>query len=96
MFCIEIVEYKIRVPIFKYGHRPLIIPAETGEAGQPIPKFLVAPLHDITAPRQITVQSTQIQYSQEVFLYFNGLTWPHVSVAMPVPEAPIPVRLPHG
>jgi hypothetical protein len=42
------------------------------------------------------VQSTQIQYSQEVFLYFNGLTWPHVSVAMLVPEAPIPVRLPHG
>jgi hypothetical protein len=26
-------------------------------------------------------KSTQIQYSQQVFLNFNGLTWPHVSVA---------------
>jgi hypothetical protein len=28
-----------------------------------------------------TAKSTQIQYSQQVFLNFNGLTWPHVSVA---------------
>ena len=27
------------------------------------------------------IPSTQIQYSQQVFLNFNGLTWPHVSVA---------------
>lgn len=27
------------------------------------------------------ITSTQIQYSQQVFLNFNGLTWPHVSVA---------------
>src|SRR5271170_4932665 len=29
VFWIETVEYKIWVAIFKYGHRPLIIPAET-------------------------------------------------------------------
>jgi hypothetical protein len=27
------------------------------------------------------ITSTQIQYSQQVFLNFNGLSWPHVSVA---------------
>ena len=41
--------------------------------------------------RRITVKSTQIQYSQEVFLNFNTLTWPHVSVATLVPGSPIPV-----
>jgi len=34
---------------------------------------------------------TQIQYSQTVFLNFNGLSWPHVSVATLMPSAPIPV-----
>ena len=42
-------------------------------------------------PRYITVQTTQIQYSQQVFLNFKGLTWPHVSVATLVPSNPIPV-----
>jgi hypothetical protein len=45
----------------------------------------------ITAPRAITVKATQIQYSQQVFLNFNTLTWPHVSVATLVPGSPIPV-----
>jgi hypothetical protein len=90
-FWIETVEHVISVPIFQPGHPPLTIPAETGEAGQPVPKFLVNPPIEITAPRQITVKSTQIQYSQEVFLNFNTLTWPHVSVATLVPSDPIPV-----
>jgi hypothetical protein len=37
------------------------------------------------------VESTQIQYSQQVFLNFNGLTWPHISVATLVPSDAIPV-----
>ena len=45
----------------------------------------------VTEPRYITVQATQIQYSQQVFLNFNDLTWPHVSVATLVPASPIPV-----
>ena len=45
----------------------------------------------ITAPRTITVRTAQIQYSQQVFLNFNTLTWPHVSVARLVPGTPIPV-----
>lgn len=41
--------------------------------------------------------STQIQYSQQVFLNFNGLSWPHVSVATlrPVPKAGRPAEAAH-
>jgi len=90
-FWIETVEFSIDVPIFQLGQPPLIIPADTGGAGEPVPQFLVNPPIPITAPRTITVAATQIQYSQRVLLNFNGLTWPHVSVATLVPADPIPV-----
>ena len=50
-----------------------------------MPTFEINPPHEITAPKTIVVHSTQIQYSQMVFLNFAGLTWPHVSVATLVP-----------
>jgi hypothetical protein len=53
--------------------------------------FNVEPPHEITAPKTITVVSTQIQYSQVVFLNFAGLTWPHVSVATLVPTEELTV-----
>jgi hypothetical protein len=90
-FWIETVEFAIEVPIFEPGQPPLIIPATTGAAGQPAPEFLVNPPIPITAPRSITVKATQIQYSQQVFLNFNTLTWPHVSVATLVPSSPISI-----
>jgi hypothetical protein len=91
VFWIETVEYTFEVPIFQPGQPPLIIPAETGSAGQPVPEFLVNPPISITAPRQIKVPATQIQYSQHVLLNFNDHSWPHVSVATLVPATPIPV-----
>lgn len=90
-FWIETVEYTFEVPIFQPGQPPLTIPANTGSAGQPVPEFLVNPPVAITAPRQIKVAATQIQYSQHVLLNFNGLSWPHVSVATLVPASPLPV-----
>lgn len=90
-FWIETVEYTIPVPVFQPGQPALIIPAQAGPGGQPVPEFLVNPPVRITAPRTISVQATQIQYSQQVFLNFNGLTWPHVSVATLVPNGPVPV-----
>jgi len=50
-----------------------------------VPTFSVIPPKEITEPITIKVTSTQIQYSQTVLLNFNGLTWPHVSVATLVP-----------
>lgn len=90
-FWIETVEFTIQVPVFNPGQPPLVIPAETGTAGQPVPEFLVNPPIAITAPRTIKVAATQIQYSQLVLLVFNGLSWPHVSVATLVPASPVPV-----
>jgi hypothetical protein len=91
VFWIETVEFTIEVPIFEPGQPPLIIPAETGAAGQPVPEFQVNPPIPITAPRSIKVTVPQIQYSQQVLLNFKGLSWPHVSVATLVPASPLPV-----
>jgi hypothetical protein len=90
-FWIETVEYTIEVPPTPYGNPPRRIPAPTGEAGQPVPTFLVDPPFEITEPRQITVSTTQIQYTQRVLLVFAGLVWPHISVATLVPNDPIPI-----
>ena len=90
-FWIETVEYTIEVPVFQPGQPALIISGNPDAPGQPVPEFLVNPPAAITAPRSITVTATQIQYSQRVFLNFNTLTWPHVSVATLVPVGPIPV-----
>jgi hypothetical protein len=90
-FWIETVEHTILVPPFRPGRPPLIIAAETGEAGQPAPRFLINPPIPIPRPIPITFLSIQIQYSQQVFLNFNTLTWPHVSVATLVPADPIPI-----
>ena len=90
-FWIETVEYTIQVPVHALGQPPLTIAAEGGSGGAPVPDFLVSPPVAITAPRTITATATQIQYAQKVFLNFNGLTWPHVSVATLVPAAPVTV-----
>ncbi len=87
-FWIETVEHKIHIPIFQRGQAPLQVAAPTATPDMIAPVFHVEPPHDITAPITITVHSTQIQYSQVVFLNFAGLTWPHVSVATLVPRTP--------
>jgi hypothetical protein len=91
VFWIETVEFSIEVPVFTPGQPPLTIAAEAGAAGEPVPEFLVNPPTAITTPTTIKASATQIQYAQQVFLNFNGLTWPHVSVATLVPASPVPV-----
>ena len=39
-------------------------------------------------------RSTRIQYSQTVVLNFNGILWPHVSVATRIPGEPVSVPPP--
>jgi hypothetical protein len=90
-FWIETVEYTIQVPAHALGQPPLTIAAEGGSGGAPVPEFLINPPVAITAPRTIQATATQIQYAQKVLLNFNGLTWPHVSVATLVPAAPVAV-----
>jgi hypothetical protein len=90
-FWIETVEYSLTVPVFKPGQESMEIPAPASPLGQPGPVFLVSPPYEITSPKTITVTSTQIQYSQVVFMNFDKITWPHVSVATLVPSTPVPV-----
>ncbi len=89
-FWIETVQHTITVPILKPGQTLAIKAAET-VPGLAVPTFSVTAPKGITAPRPITVRSKQIQYTQTVVLNFNGLSWPHVSVATLVPAAPVVV-----
>lgn len=90
-FWIETVEYSITVPVFTAGQAPMEIPAPASPSGQPRPVFLASPPYEITSPKTITVSSTQIQYSQVVFMNFDNITWPHVSVSTLIPSTPVPV-----
>jgi hypothetical protein len=90
-FWIETVEHTIIVPPFKLGQPPLELKPQVKVSGEPTPTFAVRPPIDIPVARPITFKSTQIQYSQVVMLNFNGLTWPHVSVATLVPAGIIPL-----
>lgn len=92
IFWIETVEYTLQIPAGHAGGT-ITVTAEggTGPDGPPVPDFLVTVPTGVTAPRTITTTATQIQYVQQVFLNFNGLTWPHVTVGSLVPAAPVPV-----
>lgn len=94
-FWISEVSHKITIPVHTLGQGPLEIaapsPVKGAPAGYLAPSFIIDPSAAITAPKTITVTSTQIQYSQRVILNFAPLSWPHVSVATLIPKDPIKV-----
>lgn len=95
-FWIETIEHTIVIPPHA-PNQPLHVepqPLGAGAGGHPIPRFTLTPPHGITAGHTIKLRSTQIQYTQTVFLNFNGLRWPHVSVATLVPGGAITVPWP--
>ena len=92
IFWIETVQAPILVQPFPLDPDPLILPCPPSFPGQVVPTFCVPPPPAaITQPVSIIVTYTQIQYTQLVLLNFNGLTWPHVSVATLVPANPVQV-----
>jgi len=62
-------------------------------AGNPVVSFSVTSQTPTAEDTTINVPYTQIQYTQTVLLNFNGLTWPHVSVATLVPNKPVRVAI---
>jgi nucleoid-associated protein YgaU len=90
-FWIETVVEHITVPPMAANQPTTVL--GSAAAGEPIATFSVTSATDITAPTQVSATYTQIQYSQTVLLNFNGLSWPHVSVATLIPDDPIPVAL---
>ena len=91
IFWIETVLETIVVPVCQANGLPITVQAAPRQESSLRPTFTLTPSKDITAPRQIVVPFIQIQYSQTVFLNFNTLTWPHVSVATLIPADPIVV-----
>ena len=91
IFWIETVTEKITVPASRPGY-PVTVQGDTNGGG-PAATFAVSVTEETTGDTLIDVSYTQIQYTQTVFLNFNHLTWPHVSVATLVPNNPIPVSL---
>jgi hypothetical protein len=91
IFWIETVLETIVVPVCQANGLPITIEAAPRAGSALRPVFTLTPTKNITAPKQIVVPFTQIQYSQTVFLNFNTLTWPHVSVATLIPADPIVV-----
>lgn len=92
-FWIETVRRTLTVqPLAAGKQQETVRPGPTaGSKRQPVPSFLVRPPHPLSGPTDITVIYTQLQYTQRVILNFNGLSWPHVSVATLVPAGPVPV-----
>jgi hypothetical protein len=92
IFWVEVVSEQITVPPCKAGHSVVVRGSDA--AGDPVASFLVTSESTTTADTPLEVTYTQIQYVQTVLLVFNGLVWPHVSVATLVPDGSIPVTLP--
>jgi hypothetical protein len=96
-FWIETVQHTILIPSIpeplKDTNTPMEVKPEGHVPGAPVPTFAIDPATPIPFPHPhpLTVETKQIQYSQTVLLNFNGLSWPHVSVATLVPASPIPV-----
>jgi hypothetical protein len=91
-FWIETVEHTIVIPPFSTPPAgPIELRPEGRTLGAPITTFTVQLPVPIPHPLPITLRTTQIQYSQTVLLNFNGLSWPHISVATLVPASSIPI-----
>lgn len=90
-FWIETVQWPLEIPLYKPGQPPLKISPKNARLGLPTPLFHVSPPYEITEPRTITAPAILIQYSQVVFMNFDGITWPHVSVSTLALSEPLPV-----
>lgn len=88
IFWVETVSERITLPTPYRPGTPLVVPGSTA-AGKPVPSFAIHSEKPVATGTPIDVTYTQIQYTQTVLLNFNGLSWPHVSVATLVPEHPV-------
>ncbi|KAM0547487.1 hypothetical protein ACHAPJ_010360 [Fusarium lateritium] len=96
-FWVETIKSEITVQNYTPGKPLLLQPAYKqgqGKTTPPLPTFSVTPPGPVTGPKTIPVTYTQIQYSQTVLLNFNGLSWPHLSLATLVPAQPIEIDYP--
>ncbi|WP_146101777.1 heme-binding protein [Rhodopila globiformis] len=93
IFWIETVEHDIHIPVLPPAAYPHVLQPAGVKPGHLAPQFALHPMAAVQAPITIKFRTKQIQYVQQVFLNFKGLSWPHVSVATLVPALPIPIPL---
>jgi hypothetical protein len=93
IFWIETVASTVTIPACYAGESAITVSPAPVNPGQPVPSFVFRPVAAVPAPITVPVTYTQIQYTQTVVLSFNGLNWPHVSVATLVPQDPISLAL---
>jgi hypothetical protein len=92
-FWIETVEHIIRLPAALLTQQgPFRLPAGVANVpGQPLPILNIPLPPSLRNVPPLRFHTTQIQYTQTVFLNFGPLSWPHVSVATLVPAHDIDV-----
>ncbi|KAH7233781.1 uncharacterized protein BKA55DRAFT_679793 [Fusarium redolens] len=76
------VRTQLKLPVCRGTDKKSISPASHGPRDA-VPKFLID--IDVPAAKTVNIEYIQIQYSQTVFLDFNGLSWPHVTVGTLAP-----------
>jgi len=100
-YWISTVEYDVQLPTgdFSGANQKLVtIESEAAKAeakeGRKVisPTFVVHLMQKIPNNTIAKLSATQIQYSQKVLLDFNGLSWPHISVATLLPSDPVHIR----
>jgi hypothetical protein len=93
IFWVETVADHITLPALQPGESVTV--AGTDSAGDGlVPGFTVTATAVVADGTGLDVSYTQVQYTQLVHLNFNGLTWPHVSVATLIPADPVAIATP--
>jgi hypothetical protein len=93
IFWVETVNDHITVPALQPGESVTVLGTDSAGDGL-VPSFTVTANAAVADGTGLDVTYTQVQYTQLVHLNFNGLTWPHVSVATLIPVDPIAVDAP--
>lgn len=102
-YWISIVEYDVLLPAGDFsGDKQKLVTLvseaakEEAAAGKPVlsPTFVVHLMKPVPANTIAKFQATQVQYSQNVILDFNGVSWPHISVATLLPADPVHIKAP--
>lgn len=90
IFWVETVAEQITVPALQPGESVTLAGPDTAGDGL-VPSFTVTATDAVAEGTVLDVTYTQVQYTQLVLLNFNGLSWPHVSVATLIPADPVAV-----
>lgn len=88
-YWVSILTHTVDIPAGDYTSKDAKVLPRDDVPGVPGPVFQIQVKKKLTEPKTVSLNSTQIQYSQNVRLDFGPKSWPHVSVATLAPLLPI-------